>query len=70
MRLVDPVDEDEVRNAELVERAQRRAASGARAGSGSTTTIATSAIAIERTPSAAKPTDPGASRIANWSPKY
>ena len=35
------------------------AASGARAGSGSTTTIATSAIASARAPSAAKPIEPG-----------
>ena len=59
VRLVDAVDEDEVRNAELVERAERRRGERGSRGSGSTTTIATSAIASARAPSAAKPIEPG-----------
>ena len=45
------------------------AADGARAGSGSTTTMATSAIASARAPSAANPTEPGHSRMAKESPR-
>jgi hypothetical protein len=64
-RLVDAVDEDEVRDAELVERAQRRLGERRARRSGSTTTIASRRAPSARAPSAAKPTEPGQSISAN-----
>ena len=69
VRLVDAVDENQVGMPSSSSARRAGAASGARAGSGSTTTIAMSATASARDPSAAKPIDPGASRMANWSPR-
>ena len=67
--LVDAVDENQVRDAELVEHAQGRGGERRRAGSGSTTMIAMSASATARAPSAAKPIEPGLSMMAKWSPR-
>ena len=69
MRLVDAVDEDEMRDALLVEHAQRRGGERRARRVGIDHHDARSATAIARAASAAKPIEPGASMIANSPPR-